>query len=430
MSHRESRLKEAQAFFENLFFNPEHYDLSPAGRLILNQRLRSLLNAETGSEAAILSRLDILAAVKELVRLKDTNGSADDIEHLGTRRVRAVGELLENQFRAGLVQLVQNVKTLMNPKRLKKRKSLLSRNDMDNMMPHDLINSKPVSAEVKKFFGNRQLSQVINQNNPLSEIIHKRRLSALVPVGLARDQAGFEVRSVHPTHYGRICPIETPEGPNSGLIVSLSAFARVNENGFIETPCRTVFNGKASAEIKYISAMEELDLPVSQAKVSLTRSGRFLNELVPGHVNGEAALISAGAVKLKDVSPGQMFSLAVSLVPFLEHDDGIRACRGSRMQRQAVPLLRTDSPLIGTGIESVVARDSGVTVVALHDGVVEDADASRIVMRYTSPEAGAEGERIKIYKLTTFPRSTQSTCINHRPIVRPGDLVRKGQVIA
>ncbi|MDR1395711.1 MAG: DNA-directed RNA polymerase subunit beta, partial [Deltaproteobacteria bacterium] len=408
----------ARAFFHNLFFNPEHYDLSPVGRLKLNLRLGSLLGEEAGSTATILSSLDILAAVKELVRLKDTDGKVDDIDHLGNRRVRAVGELLENQYRVGLVRMERAIKERM------------SLQDMDTMMPHDLINSKPVSAVVKEFFGTSQLSQFMDQNNPLSEITHKRRLSALGPGGLTRDRAGFEVRDVHPTHYGRICPIETPEGPNIGLIVSLSTFARVNEYGFIETPYRQVERGVATSQVKYLSAMQEANLAVAQANVSLTKSGRFQDELVPCHVNGEFVLIPAEQVKLMDVSPNQLVSVAASLVPFLEHDDANRALMGSNMQRQAVPLLRTDAPLIGTGIESVVARDSGVTVVARHDGVVEDADASRIVMRYTSPEAGAEGEWIKIYKLNKFQRSNHSTCFNQRPIVRPGDLVRKGQVIA
>ncbi|MDR1084512.1 MAG: DNA-directed RNA polymerase subunit beta [Deltaproteobacteria bacterium] len=411
-------LEVAQAFFHNLFFNPEHYDLSKVGRLKLNHRLKKVL-AEPGDPlATTLSRADILAAVKELVMLKDRDGVVDDIDHLGNRRVRAVGELLENQYRVGLVRMERAIKERM------------SLQDVDTMMPHDLINSKPVSAVVKEFFGTSQLSQFMDQNNPLSEITHKRRLSALGPGGLTRDRAGFEVRDVHPTHYGRICPIETPEGPNIGLIVSLSTYARVDEYGFIETPYRKVENGVATTDVKYHSATDETDLPVAQANVSLDPEGRLLDELVHCHRNGEFVLKPAGEVKLMDVSPNQLVSVAASLVPFLEHDDANRALMGSNMQRQAVPLLRTDAPLIGTGIESVVARDSGVTVIAKHDGVVEDADASRIVMRYTSPEASEEGEWIKIYKLNKFQRSNHSTCFNQRPIVRPGDVVRKGQVIA
>ncbi|MDR2442207.1 MAG: DNA-directed RNA polymerase subunit beta [Deltaproteobacteria bacterium] len=409
----------AQLFFSNLFFNSEHYDLSPVGRLKLNLRLFG----ENGVEAAdpsvnTLRPIDILAAVKELVRLKDTDGPVDDIDHLGNRRVRAVGELLENQYRVGLVRMERAIKERM------------SLQEVETMMPHDLINSKPVSAVVKEFFGTSQLSQFMDQNNPLSEITHKRRLSALGPGGLTRDRAGFEVRDVHQTHYGRICPIETPEGPNIGLIVSLSTYARVNEYGFIETPYRRVIDGVATSEVEYLTALEEANLPVAQANVSLGPKGELLQTNVPCHINGEFVQVPASDVKLMDVSPNQLVSVAASLVPFLEHDDANRALMGSNMQRQAVPLLRTDAPLVGTGIENVVARDSGVTVVAQYDGVVEDADASRIVMRYTSPEASEAGNWIKIYKLNKFQRSNQSTCFNQRPIVRPGDLVKKGQIIA
>ncbi|MDR1578236.1 MAG: DNA-directed RNA polymerase subunit beta [Deltaproteobacteria bacterium] len=414
-------LEVAQAYFHNLFFNPEHYDLSPVGRLKLNQRLGALdpVDPDNPDNAApTLSRGDILAAVKELARLKDTDGPVDDIDHLGNRRVRAVGELLENQYRVGLVRMERAIKERM------------SLQDVDAMMPHDLINSKPVSAVVKEFFGTSQLSQFMDQNNPLSEITHKRRLSALGPGGLTRDRAGFEVRDVHPTHYGRICPIETPEGPNIGLIVSLSTYARVNEYGFIETPYRKVESSVATKDVNYLSAMEEADLPIAQANVRLGQAGELSDELVPCHINGEFVLVPAEQVKLMDVSPNQLVSVAASLVPFLEHDDANRALMGSNMQRQAVPLLRTDAPLVGTGIESVVARDSGVTILAKHDGVVEDADAARIVMRYTSPEAAEAGEWIKIYKLNKFQRSNHSTCFNQRPIVRPGDVVKKGQVIA
>jgi DNA-directed RNA polymerase subunit beta len=306
----------------------------------------------------------------------------------------------------------------------------MSLQEVDTLMPHDLINSKPVSAVVKEFFGTSQLSQFMDQNNPLSEITHKRRLSALGPGGLTRDRAGFEVRDVHPTHYGRICPIETPEGPNIGLIVSLSTYARVNDYGFIETPYRKVENERATGEVRYLTALEEKDLPVAQANVKLDADGHFLAEQVPCHVNGEFMLVPKEEVKLMDVSPNQLVSVAASLVPFLEHDDANRALMGSNMQRQAVPLLRTDAPLVGTGIESVVARDSEVTVVAKYDGVVEDADASRIVVRYTDREADESGQWVNIYKLTKFQRTNQSTCFNQRPIAKPGDLVKKGQIIA
>jgi DNA-directed RNA polymerase subunit beta len=409
----------AKLFFENLFFNPEHYDLSPVGRLKLNLRLFDK-DSDGAAEPNVntLRPVDILAAVKELVRLKDSDGSVDDIDHLGNRRVRAVGELLENQYRVGLVRMERAIKERM------------SLQEVETMMPHDLINSKPVSAVVKEFFGTSQLSQFMDQNNPLSEITHKRRLSALGPGGLTRDRAGFEVRDVHPTHYGRICPIETPEGPNIGLIVSLSTYARVNEYGFIETPYRKVEKGHATNEVNYLTALDEADLPVAQANVDLDENGKLLQQSVPCHINGEFVLNQPDEVRLMDVSPNQLVSVAASLVPFLEHDDANRALMGSNMQRQAVPLLRTDAPLIGTGIEDVVARDSGVTILAQYDGVVEDADAARVVMRYTSQEASEKGDWIRIYKLNKFQRSNQSTCFNQRPIVKAGQIVKKGQVIA
>ncbi|MGL4208188.1 MAG: DNA-directed RNA polymerase subunit beta, partial [Candidatus Adiutrix sp.] len=413
----------AQTFFNNLFFNPEHYDLSPVGRLKLNLRLfgEESENSESAADLSmqVLRPIDILAAVKELVSLKDDPTSeVDDIDHLGNRRVRAVGELLENQYRVGLVRMERAIKERM------------SLQEVDTLMPHDLINSKPVSAVVKEFFGTSQLSQFMDQNNPLSEITHKRRLSALGPGGLTRDRAGFEVRDVHPTHYGRICPIETPEGPNIGLIVSLSTYARVNDYGFIETPYRKVENGIATSDVRFLTALEEKDLPVAQANVELAENGFILAEQVPCHVNGEFMLVPKDEVRLMDVSPNQLVSVAASLVPFLEHDDANRALMGSNMQRQAVPLLRTEAPLVGTGIESVVARDSGVTVVAKYDGVVEDADASRIVVRYTDSEADASGQWVNIYKMTKFQRTNQSTCFNQRPISKTGDLVKKGQIIA
>ncbi|MDR1297984.1 MAG: DNA-directed RNA polymerase subunit beta [Deltaproteobacteria bacterium] len=408
----------ARTFFHNLFFNPEHYDLSSVGRLKLNMRLYGAAEVVADNSTNILRPSDIMAAVKELIRLKDSNGGVDDIDHLGNRRVRAVGELLENQYRIGLVRMERAIKERM------------SLQDLESTVPHDLINSKPVTAVVKEFFGTSQLSQFMDQNNPLSEITHKRRLSALGPGGLTRDRAGFEVRDVHPTHYGRICPIETPEGPNIGLIVSLSTYARVNEYGFIETPYRKVEGGVATGEVNYLTALAEQDLAIAQANVRLDADNRLEQTNIPCHVNGEFVLKPVEGVSLMDVSPNQLVSVAASLVPFLEHDDANRALMGANMQRQAVPLLRTDAPLIGTGIEDVVARDSGVTILAKHDGVVEDADASRIVMRYTSEEASVNDELIKIYKLSKFRRSNHSTCFNQRPIVKAGDAVRKGQVIA
>ena len=403
----------ATAFFDNLFFNPEHYDLSSVGRLKLNLRL--------GLEAPLTLRTlrpeDILAAVKELVDLKDREGTVDDIDHLGNRRVRAVGELLENQYRIGLVRMERAIKERM------------SLQEVETLMPHDLINSKPVSAVVKEFFGTSQLSQFMDQTNPLSEITHKRRLSALGPGGLTRERAGFEVRDVHSTHYGRICPIETPEGPNIGLIVSLSTFARVNDYGFIETPYRQVEDKVTSRDVKYLTALEEKDFPIAQANAPLDKKGRFIRDLVSCRVEGEYVMMPADEVKLMDVSPNQLVSVAASLIPFLEHDDANRALMGSNMQRQAVPLLRTDAPLVGTGIEPIVARDSGVTVVAKRDAVVEDVDASRIVLRYQNGDEGL-GYGVEIHKLTKFQRTNQNTCFNQRPIVHRGDRVVKGQIIA
>jgi DNA-directed RNA polymerase subunit beta len=407
-------LEVATAFFENLFFNPEHYDLSPVGRLKLNLRL----GLESPITLRNLKENDILSAVKELVELKDREGPVDDIDHLGNRRVRAVGELLENQYRIGLVRMERAIKERM------------SLQEVETLMPHDLINSKPVSAVVKEFFGTSQLSQFMDQTNPLSEITHKRRLSALGPGGLTRERAGFEVRDVHPTHYGRICPIETPEGPNIGLIVSLSTFARVNDFGFIETPYRSVADSIASREVKYLTALEEKEYPIAQANAPLDENGGFIRDLVSCRVEGEFVMAQAEEVSFMDVSPNQLVSVAASLIPFLEHDDANRALMGSNMQRQAVPLIKTDAPLVGTGIERIVARDSGVTVVAKHDGVVEDVDASRIVLRYQNGESDSLGYGVDIYKMTKFQRTNQNTCFNQRPIVRKGDRVVKGQIVA
>jgi len=407
-------LEVANNFFQNLFFNPEHYDLSPVGRHKLNFRL----DVDPSVTLRTLRKEDIMKAVKVLLELKDVEGPVDDIDHLGNRRIRAVGELLENQYRIGLVRMERAIKERM------------SLQEVETLMPHDLINSKPVSAVVKEFFGTSQLSQFMDQTNPLSEITHKRRLSALGPGGLTRERAGFEVRDVHPTHYGRICPIETPEGPNIGLIVSLSTFARVNDYGFIETPYRTVKDRVASTEVKYLTALDEKSYPIAQANAPLDKKGRFIRDLVSSRVEGEFKMVPAEDVVFMDVSPNQLVSVAASLIPFLEHDDANRALMGSNMQRQAVPLLRTEAPLVGTGIEAIVARDSGVTVVAKKDGVVEDADASRIVVRYQN--GGQEGldYGVEIYKLNKFMRTNQNTCFNQRPIVRRGDRVVKGQIIA
>ena len=402
----------ANKFFNNLFFNINTYDLSKVGRLKLNHRLAQ----EVPLDQRTLRKEDILESVKELIRLKNTEAMVDDIDNLGNRRVRGVGELLENQYRIGLVRMERAIKERM------------SLQEVETLMPHDLINSKPVSAVVKEFFGTSQLSQFMDQTNPLSEVTHKRRLSALGPGGLTRERAGFEVRDVHPTHYGRICPIETPEGPNIGLIVSLSTYARVNDFGFIETPYRHVEKSRATGEIDYLSALDEKDDPIAQANAPLDEKGSFLNEEAAVRIMGEAAKIPVGEVKYMDVSPDQLVSVSSSLIPFLEHDDANRALMGSNMQRQAVPLLRAKAPLVGTGIEQVVARDSGVSVVARREGIVEDVDASRIVIRSTGE--GNDDPEVEIYKLVKYKRSNQNTCYNQKPIVKIGESVRRGQIIA
>jgi DNA-directed RNA polymerase subunit beta len=415
----------ATSFFQNLFFNPEYYDLSPVGRLKLDLKLRRP-EERLPLLQTTLDREDILLAVRELITQKDREGPVDDIDHLGNRRVRAVGELLENQFRVGLVRMERAIKERM------------AIQDLDTLMPHDLINAKPVQAVIKEFFGTSQLSQFMDQTNPLSEITHKRRLSALGPGGLTRERAGFEVRDVHPTHYGRICPIETPEGPNIGLIVSLSTFARVNEFGFIETPYRVVekkqVGGKTEArvtkEVRYLSALEEGDNIIAQANAPIDSEGRFLTDMVEARQGGEFLIVHPSKVDYMDVSPNQLVSVAASLIPFLEHDDANRALMGSNMQRQAVPLLTSSAPLVGTGMEGVVARDSGVTVVSRRAGFVEDVDSTRIVIRAAEPSQEGDGSPVDIYKLTKFQRTNQNTCFNQRPIVRPGDWVEKGQIIA
>jgi DNA-directed RNA polymerase subunit beta len=400
--------------FTNLFFNPERYDLSKVGRLKLNFKF----GLEEPLDGQILTKRDILEVIRYLIDLKNGRGTIDDIDHLGNRRVRAVGELLENQYRIGLVRMERAIKERM------------SLQEIETLMPHDLINAKPVTAVIKEFFGSSQLSQFMDQTNPLSEVTHKRRLSALGPGGLTRERAGFEVRDVHPTHYGRICPIETPEGPNIGLIASLSTFARVNEFGFVETPYRKVEEGAVTGETSFYSALEEEKHTIAQANAEFDKRGKFVNELVSSRRGGEFVQAKPEDVDLMDVSPNQLVSVAASLIPFLENDDANRALMGSNMQRQAVPLLRTQSPLVGTGMEAVVARDSGVTCVARRDGVVEAVDASRIVVKADVGNVSDVGSEVDIYNLLKYQRSNQNTCLNQKPIVRKGDRVRKGDVIA
>ncbi len=406
--------------FENLFFNPERYDLSRVGRHKLNHKL----GLDVPLDQTTLTREDILQVVKYLIDLKNNKGSVDDIDHLGNRRVRAVGELLENQYRVGLERM---------GKAIKERMSL---SEVEALMPNDLINSKPVSAVVKEFFGSSQLSQFMDQTNPLSEITHKRRLSALGPGGLTRERAGFDVRDVHSTHYGRICPIETPEGPNIGLIASLSTFARVNEFGFIETPYRKVHDGRVSDDVKYFDALdEELSNKggkhvIAQASAPMTDDGELIEDLVAARRGGDFIMTSPSEVTLQDVASNQLVSVAASLIPFLENDDANRALMGSNMQRQAVPVVRTQAPLVGTGIERIVARDAGVTVTARRDGIVESVDAARIVVKTEDAGDGRVGADVDIYNLTKFTRSNQNTCINQKPVVFPGDRVHAGDVIA
>ncbi len=405
----------AREFLHNLFFNPEYYDLSRVGRFKLNLRL----GLDIPITQCTLLKEDILEAVKKLLELKATQGPPDDIDHLGNRRVRSVGELLENQYRIGLVRMERAIKERM------------ALQEVETLMPYDLVNSKPVTAVVKEFFGTSQLSQFMDQTNPLSEVTHKRRLSALGPGGLSRERAGFEVRDVHPSHYGRICPIETPEGPNIGLIVSLSTYARVNEFGFIETPYRKVKNGRVTDEIVYLTALEEGDKPIAQANAPIDEQGRFLNDLVSARVKGEFVMVKPEEVVYMDVSPTQLVSVSSSLIPFLEHDDANRALMGSNMQRQAVPLLQTEAPLIGTGMEKIVARDCGVCILAEADGVVEDVDSTRIVVRYFSDDKNKPlGELVKVYTLNKFRRSNQNTCFNQKPLVKPGERIYKGQILA
>ncbi len=403
----------AEALFAGLFFDSERYDLSAVGRVKLNMRLD--LDAE--DTVTTLRKEDIVAVVKTLVDLKDGKGEIDDIDNLGNRRVRSVGELLENQYRVGLLRMERAVKERM------------SSVDVSTVMPNDLINAKPAVAAVREFFGSSQLSQFMDQTNPLSEVTHKRRVSALGPGGLTRERAGFEVRDVHPTHYGRICPIETPEGPNIGLINSLASFSRVNKYGFIETPYRKVVDNKVTKDVVYLSAMEEAKHTIAQANAELAKDNSFGEEIVSSRRAGEFLMAPRETITLMDVSPKQLVSVAASLIPFLENDDANRALMGSNMQRQAVPLIRAEAPFVGTGMEETVARDSGAAIAARRTGIVDQVDAARIVVRATDDvEAGKSG--VDIYTLMKFQRSNQNTCINQRPLVKKGELVQAGDVIA
>ena len=406
-------IESGEAMFRSLFFDPERYDLSAVGRVKMNMRL-DLVAPDT---MRVLRKDDIVAVVRALVDLRDGRGEIDDIDHLGNRRVRSVGELMENQYRVGLLRMERAIKERM------------SSVDIDTVMPQDLINAKPAAAAVREFFGSSQLSQFMDQTNPLSEITHKRRLSALGPGGLTRERAGFEVRDVHPTHYGRICPIETPEGPNIGLINSLATFARVNKYGFIEAPYRRFRDGKVTNEVMYLSAMEEAKYHVAQANIILDADGSVSEDLVVVRHAGDVMMVPRDRVEYMDVSAKQLVSVAAALIPFLENDDANRALMGSNMQRQAVPLVKADAPLVGTGMEAVVARDSGAAIAARRTGVVDQIDATRIVVRATEDmEAGRAG--VDIYRLMKYQRSNQSTCINQKPLVRVGDRVRKGDIIA
>ncbi|MCC7065340.1 MAG: DNA-directed RNA polymerase subunit beta [Planctomycetes bacterium] len=406
----------AHTLFKNLFFNPERYDLSKVGRLKLNYKFK----IDEALETQVLTKRDILETVRYLIDLKNGKGGIDDIDHLGNRRVRAVGELMENQYRIGLVRMERAIKERMSMSQ-----------EIETLMPHDLINAKPVSAVVKEYFGSSQLSQFMDQTNPLSEVTHKRRLSALGPGGLTRERAGFEVRDVHTTHYGRICPIETPEGPNIGLIASLSTYARVNEYGFIETPYRKVVDQRVTDDVEFFSALQEEGHYIAQANATTDKKGKFTQASVSSRHNGDSLMARPEDVTLMDVSPNQRGSGAASLIPFLENDDANRALMGSNMQRQAVPLVRTAAPLIGTGIEGIVARDSGVTVVAKRDGTIESVDAARIVVRPTEKDENDPlAAKPDIYNLVKFQRSNQNTCLNQKPIVIRGDKVKAGDVIA
>src|SRR6059058_5448068 len=400
-----------------MFFDARKYDFSRVGRLKFNIKLYEK-NDQTSLDQRTLEPEDFYATIRYLLKLRRSIGLVDDIDHLGNRRVRAVGELMENQFRIGLVRMERAIKEKMSVYQ-----------EMSTAMPHDLVNAKPVMAAIREFFGSSQLSQFMDQTNPLSEITHKRRLSALGPGGLSRERAGFEVRDVHPTHYGRICQIETPEGPNIGLINSLATYARVNKYGFVETPYRKVAGGRVTDEVIYLSAMDEGKYVIGQADVELDRRGRIAADLTNCRKNGDFILCRPQEVDLIDVSPKQLVSVAAALIPLLENDDANRALMGSNMQRQAVPLVRAEAPLVGTGMEERVARDSGVTIIARRSGTVDQVDATRIVVRATE-ETSAAASGVDIYNLLKFQRSNQNTCINQRPLVKVGDIVQAGDIIA
>ncbi|SUO94686.1 DNA-directed RNA polymerase subunit beta [Suttonella ornithocola] len=404
----------ADTLFESLFFDETRYDLSRVGRMKFNRGL----GREEVEGSGTLSREDIVDVVKKLIAIKDGFGKTDDIDHLGNRRIRCVGEMAENAFRVGLVRLERSVKERLNQA------------ESEGWTPKDLINAKPVAAAIKEFFGSSQLSQFMDQNNPLSEVTHKRRISALGPGGLTRERAGFEVRDVHPTHYGRLCPIETPEGPNIGLINSLAVYAKTNDYGFLETPYRKVIDGKVTEEIEYLSAIDESKFVIAQANAHLNEQGEFVDELISTRFENEFTLMPPDRVQYMDVSPKQIVSVAASLIPFLEHDDANRALMGSNMQRQAVPTLRADKPLVGTGMERVVANDSGVMVRANRGGVIDSVDSSRIVVKVNDDEVQPGGLGVDIYNLTKYTRSNQNTCINQKPLVHPGDVVARGDVLA
>ena len=404
----------ATSFFNNLFFNPATYDLSEVGRFKINARLK----IDTDISVKTLTKEDIVESVRYLVRLKDEQGKVDDIDHLGNRRVRTVGELVENQYRIGLVRMERAIRERMTLQ------------EVETLMPHDLINPKPITSAIKEFFGTSQLSQFMDQTNPLSEVTHKRRLSALGPGGLSRERAGFEVRDVHPTHYGRICPVETPEGPNIGLIVSLAAYARVNEFGFIETPYRRVIDRKITDEVVYLNAMAEKNELIAPTKVELDKKGKIIDDNLIAREEGEVVISSGDQITYIDVAPNQLVSVATALIPFLENDDANRALMGSNMQRQAVPLLRTAAPLIGTGLEQVVAGDSGTCLLAGGDGVVEEVDATRIVVNYDEPGTDGFMTGVGVYRLSKFKKSNQNTCFTQKPLVYPKQRVTKGMVLA
>ncbi len=407
-------IAEGTKFFDNMFFNPDTYDLSVVGRFKVNAKL----GLETDTEQRTLSKEDIILAVRQLVRLKDSQGPVDDIDHLGNRRVRTVGELVENQYRVGLVRMERAIKERM------------SLQEVETLMPHDLINPKPITSAIKEFYCSSQLSQFMDQTNPLSEVTHKRRLSALGPGGLSRERAGFEVRDVHPTHYGRICPVETPEGPNIGLIVSLATFAKINRYGFIETPFRKVNDRRVTDEVAYMNALDEKGLLIAPAQRDLDENGRIVNDMLLARQDGEVYNVQAEDVTHMDVSPNQLVSVGASLIPFLEHDDANRALMGSNMQRQGVPLLRTATPLVGTGLEKIVAQDSGVCLLAAGDGVIEEVDANRIVVRYDEPGTDGFSTGVGIYHLDKYRKSNQNTCFTQSPLVLPGQHVKKNDVMA